>query len=1448
MAFTQFLGVAFQSGLPDGGNVGTWGFRGRAIDKVRTSFDDDDTSSVPVHPSAPGFGAVYDQSEGALLDFSTELLDLTRQQAASVAARRGETNDYMISIRISFGRSEADVQTGWQTIKSFRLLHTYPLQLAVSVAHKLFTAITEATKSDDSIQLTRDIQFEVLGRPTLEIDIINEAGALFGGDDGGEGQLVPGCTSAPNGDCLLAVLYMAAARAGMGTGAKTEAINLAAQFASTRRAGKSAASVGKIHDTKIRVHWKALPESLTTADYLNPEKIIPVFQRLYPLTIHLYDSESRSGFLPIVFAVPSCATFQPILRHDAHFYTVTKPPLLRRWFDGGCQELARPAKRQKTVPLVLRDAQGNPHMEIQVPAAHATAAGHCTYCGRKGCDRKKTGKKGPKGSKRCRRCNAMCVDASCLLLHYPTCNGKPACKKCGETFEGAELLRLHACDTVPPLRGLEPHRYHQMPKGFVCFDIESARQESGAHVPVCLCVAALTFPEGYTDNCEKGTPPGGWQDLSDCSIEEVTYMGLDCCDDFAKDVFVNKRWPRHVTLAHNGANYDTRLVMDALIRRWMPFGVKSMIDGTSVKCVELPAFPGEPHVVTKRGDKRPFPAVRIIDSLSFLVSSLRGACKSYAVPLRKTFFSFSALNDFFAAGLPPDYAIPNPAFEDYPPPSDDADAADLRAHIAAREGRPFDFVPELLDYCMIDTKALLQVCVKYHESFAKLTYEMSGLRGDGDRVWVCPFQDVTLASAAMNMFKTLVYDPERFPLCNSHVEVRKGTGDTRQWLAYVSATEGLHMVGLHTTGQLAKLPGTKIEMAAFAPEEKQAFYHLWCSTVGCDRCKAHESMGLYGDPDSPNNLLTRSQALDKSQQLFVAAEAAGYTVRVIRSCELRALEKTEVYREIRGETRAYIGRTGRLDVRAAFRGGSTEAFALYRDCEPGEKIYCFDVTSMYPYAMTKKFPLPVGMPEILVAALDPAAKARLERCVAEQTMGDLFGLARCRLLLDNKQHFQPIMSRHMVELGSGLREERMLAVSCGACAVRERPVSCEHREELFCSECSGKELCNHLKICYACLSESMAAPCTHGPEERAMWLDLTTPEIESALGHGAYLIEVSEVHHFARTDHQLGDFIRFLYKAKQEASEYPPDVEAIPEGTPERAAAEERFCEALNARMEPLFGASMGLKRENFAYDGGRRQVSKLTMNSTYGKFATNPMRSETRFVRTSDQLRDILTTHPTSMDLEMIVEGRDDTPPTTVVKYQSLESARSITETTNVYIAALITAHARLILFDKLVELGPEKVLYCDTDSVICVLKESEVPPNELGALGDWTLEYDKLADGFAALGPKMYTLRRPGNPKGDLTKAKGIKGVDKSKMNMDSFRGLLVGENNSIFNRLPEMWFRTATNGDKGPGYGVKVVESGRMARVTSSKRVTGEPEYFGDGRLKRIGTVPFGFRPAP
>jgi hypothetical protein len=79
--------------------------------------------------------------------------------------------------------------------------------------------------------------------------------------------------------------------------------------------------------------------------------------------------------------------------------------------------------------------------------------------------------------------------------------------------------------------------------------------------------------------------------------------------------------------------------------------------------------------------------------------------------------------------------------------------------------------------------------------------------------------------------------------------------------------------------------------------------------------------------------------------------------------------------------------------------------------------------------------------------------------------------------------------------------------------------------------------------------------------------------------------------------------------------------------------------------------------------------------------------------------------------------------------------------EKTNVAIAAYITAYARCALYEAM-DVAPEKVLYCDTDSVIfagLTLEERGRLRIDARELGAWKIEADGIRR-FVGLGPKTY------------------------------------------------------------------------------------------------------------
>jgi hypothetical protein len=153
-------------------------------------------------------------------------------------------------------------------------------------------------------------------------------------------------------------------------------------------------------------------------------------------------------------------------------------------------------------------------------------------------------------------------------------------------------------------------------------------------------------------------------------------------------------------------------------------------------------------------------------------------------------------------------------------------------------------------------------------------------------------------------------------------------------------------------------------------------------------------------------------------------------------------------------------------------------------------------------------------------------------------------------------------------------------------------------------------------------------------------------------------------------------------------------------------------------------------------------EMVKVIMNSLYGKFA---------------QYRPVLEITPDEGPpyFERIEEyGPDEDAPWIVTRLFNVrieEKGKELAPFSSMAIAAHITENARMILDDIISAVGRDRVLYCDTDSLI-IRKEDlnrvryPLDSNHLGSL-----KVDKQGDSLIINAPKDYLL-------GSFVKRKGI------------------------------------------------------------------------------------------
>lgn len=163
--------------------------------------------------------------------------------------------------------------------------------------------------------------------------------------------------------------------------------------------------------------------------------------------------------------------------------------------------------------------------------------------------------------------------------------------------------------------------------------------------------------------------------------------------------------------------------------------------------------------------------------------------------------------------------------------------------------------------------------------------------------------------------------------------------------------------------------------------------------------------------------------------------------------------------------------------------------------------------------------------------------------------------------------------------------------------------------------------------------------------------------------------------------------------------------------------------------------------------DKARTLLYKLMMNSLYGKFGANPS-NYTRAVLFDSEYHKSLVTTGIHYKNGKITEYADD-PLYTLggaigdVLIGERELFDFEKQYYNVATAASITGHVRAFLYDSIMAVGRDNVLYCDTDSLVTLTGQGLKCSDKLG---DWK----KVGDfnRAAIAGRKTYALFGAGEP----------------------------------------------------------------------------------------------------
>lgn len=361
-----------------------------------------------------------------------------------------------------------------------------------------------------------------------------------------------------------------------------------------------------------------------------------------------------------------------------------------------------------------------------------------------------------------------------------------------------------------------------------------------------------------------------------------------------------------------------------------------------------------------------------------------------------------------------------------------------------------------------------------------------------------------------------------------------------------------------------------------------------------------------------------------------------------------------------------------------------------------------------------------------------------------------------------------------------------------------------------------------------------------------------TQELYLAMQNGYEVKEIYELYHWDqanRSNEYLRGYVSTYIRMKQEAEGWKKLGAALDQPSEEEKdqIVEEMY--AQNGRLGRI-------RKDKVQKNPVKRQLAKLFLNSLWGKFAQKESHFESMTIYGPAQFAFIWSHRAI---IKETFTFRETSPGTYKVRFQFKGAFIRHVGHGNTLLAARITEAGRCVLHSRMLLIGPERIIYCDTDSVV-FYRDRQGPELEGVGLGKWVNEYpEEQIEEFAALAPKMYTVVLTGGggagsaESRENVKAKGVMLSSRNKAELKISRmkellypvvrndrehlmGAIQLENMAIYPNCQNMSFDYAT---------MLTRENTKDVRVVISKRRVAVQESFEFSHDSSIRTFPWGYQ---
>lgn len=366
-----------------------------------------------------------------------------------------------------------------------------------------------------------------------------------------------------------------------------------------------------------------------------------------------------------------------------------------------------------------------------------------------------------------------------------------------------------------------------------------------------------------------------------------------------------------------------------------------------------------------------------------------------------------------------------------------------------------------------------------------------------------------------------------------------------------------------------------------------------------------------------------------------------------------------------------------------------------------------------------------------------------------------------------------------------------------------------------------------------------------------------TEELYLALENGYKIVEVYQVIHFEEdqvSDVALRGYIECFLRMKQESEKW----------TKHGASSDNPSEEEKDELVERIYqsnGRISRMRKENVCDNPVMRNIAKIFLNCLWGKFCQRQNRDVFCDI-TNYQEYEYLASNPKLDGNKMTFRQASDS----VWKLHYVKNMECVQPNNkyNIFIAAYVTAHARCILHRQMLSIGPERVLYCDTDSIIFLSDAGQGKFRTGIGLGKWTDEYpNKDIRILFAFAPKSYIIVEANDDM--LWKSKGawLTVENKAKLTLQRAQALIYNsmfeqdtpnpiemKNMTIFANTTDTRFAYASLMTRYNTKMLQCVYSKRKVLVTNlpaplettAEDVQGRVDYW--STVGRIHLLPFGY----